>query len=339
LSIFSGNKRIKKERFSESLMTDVSCLIPDNIKDKLEKQQYRIAGNHSAVKTCTWLKHSLKGEGVCYKSKFYGINSHQCLQCTPAAIWCNLKCVFCWRSVSWYNKNPMNCKVDDPKNIIDKMIEQQRKLIAGYNAHPAVPNEKYLEALEPKHAAISLSGEPTFYPKLGELLEEFHSRDMTTFLVTNGTNPEVLEKLEPLPTQLYVTLIAPNKELFEKTARPSTDNTWEKIMETIKLLPSLKTRKVLRLTLVPGYNMDYPEKYADLFLESEAHFLEPKGFMSVGDARKRLPYEIMPRFKKIKEFSEAIITNNEFQIIDWKEDSAVTLIAKEDYSWRNLKNQ
>ena len=318
-------------------MTAVPCSIPDNIKDKLEKQQYRIAGNHSAVKTCTWLKHSLKGEGVCYKSKFYGINSHQCLQCTPAAIWCNLKCVFCWRSASWYNKDPMNCKVDEPKEIIDKMIEQQRKLVAGYNAHPAVPNEKYLESLNPKHAAISLSGEPTLYPKLSELIEEFHSRDMTTFLVTNGTNPEVLEKLDPLPTQLYVTLIAPNRELFEKTARPSITNAWDKINETIQLLPSLDTRKVVRLTLVPGYNMEQSEEYTKLFLESEAHFLEPKGFMSVGDARKRLPYEIMPRFEKINEFSKAIVADSDLQIIDQKEDSAVTLIAKEDYSWRNLK--
>ena len=318
-------------------MIDVPCLIPDNVREKLEKQQYRIAGNHSAVKTCTWLKHSLKGEGVCYKSKFYGITSHQCLQCTPAAIWCNLKCIFCWRSASWYNKEPMNCKVDDPANIIDKMIEEQRKLVAGYNAHPLVPNEKYLESLNPKHAAISLSGEPTFYPRINELLEEFHYRDMTTFLVTNGTNPEVLEKLDPLPTQLYVTLIAPTEELFKKTARPSTNNAWAKVKETIQLLPSLNTRKVIRLTLVPGYNMENPEEYTDLFLKSEAHFLEPKGFMSVGDARKRLPYEIMPRFEKIEEFSHALISNNDLKIIDKKEDSAVTLIARNDYSWRKLK--
>ena len=134
-----------------------------------------------------------------------------------------------------------------------------------------------------------------------------------------------------------MTLIAPNRELFEKTARPSINDAWDKIKETIQLLPSLDTRKVVRLTLVPGYNMEQPEEYAELFIESEAHFLEPKGFMSVGDARKRLPYEIMPRFEKINEFSKAIIADSDMQIIDKKEDSAVTLIAKEDYSWRNLQ--
>ncbi len=315
------------------------CTIPEKVKLKLEKQQYRIAGSHSAVKTCTWLKHALKEEGVCYKSQFYGIDSHRCLQCTPATIWCNLKCIFCWRSASWYNKKMMDCQVDEPAFIVDEMIKQQQKLIAGYNKHPKVPEYKYIEALTPKHAAISLSGEPTFYPKISELIAEFHSRSMTTFLVTNGTTPEVLENLNPLPTQLYMTLIAPTKELFEKTARPSDPNAWNKIMQTIELLPTLKTRKVIRLTLVPGYNMDEPQKFKELFLKSGADYLEVKGFMSVGDSRKRLPYEIMPRFEKIIQFSEKIIENSDLKIIDYKEDSAVTLIAKEDYPSRKLLKQ
>ncbi len=318
-------------------MTVEKSTIPLQLKEKLEKQQYRIAGKHSAVKTCAWLKHSLKGEGVCYKQKFYGIKSHQCLQCTPATIWCNLKCIFCWRSDSWYNKTRMGNDVDEPSVIVDEMIRQQQKLLAGYNAHPKVPHELYEEAMTPKHAAISLSGEPTFYPKINELIEEFHSRKMTTFLVTNGTTPDVLANLDPLPTQLYVTLIAPTEELFEKTARPSEKGAWEKVMETIDLLPSIKTRKVLRLTLVPEYNMLEPAEYARLFLRSEAHFLEPKGFMSVGDARKRIPYDQMPRYPKILQFSEEIIKDTELKIIDEKEDSAVTLIAKKEYDWRIMK--
>ncbi len=316
-------------------MTQELNVIPADIKNKLEKQQYRIAGNHSAVKVCSWVKHALRGEGVCYKQQFYGIATHRCMECTPSAIWCSLKCIFCWRSASWYYKNEMRGKVDDPAFIVDQLIANHRRLIAGFKNHPNVPLEKYNEAYNPKHAAISLSGEPTYYPRLGELIEEFHSRGMTTFLVTNGTRPEVLEKLDPLPTQLYVTVIAPTEESFKKTARPSFSNAWNKLMETIELLPSLNTRKVMRLTLVnEDYNLVEPHKYAELFYKSEAHFLEPKGFMSVGDARKRLPYEIMPRFPKIMEFSKKIIEDTDLKIIDYKEDSAVTLISKEDYPWR-----
>ena len=39
---------------------------------------------HSAVKTCLWLRKSLRGEGNCYKGKFYGIRAHRCVQMTPS---------------------------------------------------------------------------------------------------------------------------------------------------------------------------------------------------------------------------------------------------------------
>jgi len=54
--------------------------------ETMEKQQYRIVGDnkHSAVKVCGWTKKMLKGEGGCYKLKFYGIMSHQCLQMTTS---------------------------------------------------------------------------------------------------------------------------------------------------------------------------------------------------------------------------------------------------------------
>jgi len=45
----------------------------------LEKQQYRIYRDHSAVKMCHWLKESLIHGRSCYKQDFYGIRSHRCL--------------------------------------------------------------------------------------------------------------------------------------------------------------------------------------------------------------------------------------------------------------------
>jgi tRNA wybutosine-synthesizing protein 1 len=59
-------------------------MIPQNLRDLLEKQQYRIVGNHSAVKICHWTKESIRERGFCYKQQFYGINAHRCLQMTPA---------------------------------------------------------------------------------------------------------------------------------------------------------------------------------------------------------------------------------------------------------------
>ena len=45
------------------------------MKTRLERQQYRFAGGHSAVKVCHWTKQSLLNKDTCYKERFYGISS------------------------------------------------------------------------------------------------------------------------------------------------------------------------------------------------------------------------------------------------------------------------
>jgi len=302
----------------------------------LRSQGYKPVGEGSAVKLCSWLRKSIKGEGECYKSKFYGITTHRCLQCTPAVVWCNHRCEFCWRSFSWLKGTKMSV-YDPPEKLLDLMIEAQRLLITGFKGNPLVSDERFLEAWNPKHVAISLSGEPTLYPELGGFIKSCHAKRMTTFLVTNGTNPDVLLGLEEQPTQLYVTLPAPNKEVYLRTCKPLIRDGWERIMRALEILRDVKTRKVIRLTLVKDLNFVEPEGYADLFLKSGADFLEVKGFMSVGDARKKLGYELMPSFAEIKEFSERICEHAGLKIIDEAFESNVTLIAKKDPSWRKIR--
>ena len=101
---------------------------------ELEKQGYRLVGNHSAVKTCGWTRTSLAGKGTCYKEKFYGIKSHQCLQMT-SCMYCANRCLFCWRgekapvSKSWYGE------IDDPKEIVDNAIKEHIQLLQGFKAN------------------------------------------------------------------------------------------------------------------------------------------------------------------------------------------------------------
>ena len=78
--------------------------------------------------------------------------------------------------------------------------------------------QKLKESRDPKNAAISLAGEPMLYPRINDLISEFKRRDFTTFLVTNGMTPSKLEKIENEPTQLYISLDAPNKEYIMKFA-------------------------------------------------------------------------------------------------------------------------
>ena len=225
----------------------------EKLRRILEKQKYAVVGDHSAVKLCHWLKQSLIHGRECYKQTFYGIQSHRCLQMTPTVNQCTQMCLFCWRFQNFTEKELKKC--DDPSFILEKSIEAQRKLITGFKGDSRCDQKKWQEANHPNMVACSLSGEPTLYPRLGEFFEECHKRNMTTFLVTNGTNPDALEKLDPLPRQLYLSIVAPNEKIYKKICSPLTSNSWEKINETLQLLPSLNTRTVIRHTLVKNWNM------------------------------------------------------------------------------------
>jgi tRNA wybutosine-synthesizing protein 1 len=306
-------------------------MIPENVRKVLLRQRYKLVGNHSAAKLCLWTKKSIKSGGKehCYKEQFYkdiGIKSHRCLQCTPAVSWCSLRCQFCWRATE-LTLGQKIADEDEPKFIVDGLLEAQKKLLTGLGGIPH--DEKYLkEAQEPKNVAISLSGEPTCYSRLSDLIEEFHKRNMITFLVTNGTLPERLESLETLPTQLYVSLCSNSKEMFEKVQKPLVKDAWERLNQTLEMLPNLKTRKVIRLTMVKDLNMIEPEKYVKLIEKALPNFVEVKSFMSVGFSRQRLAYSTMPSHEEIKEFAEKIADSIGYKFSDEKRDSRVVLLTK-----------
>jgi len=306
-------------------------MLPENVQRVLKRQRYKIVGNHSAAKLCLWTRKSIRtgGKEHCYKEQFYkdiGIKSHGCLQCTPAVMWCSLRCSFCWRAIELTLGQNIS-KEDEPKFIVDGLIKAQRQLLTGLGG--VLHDEKYLkEAYNPSHAAISLSGDPCCYSKLSGLIKEFHKKNMKTFLVTNGTFPERLESLEILPTQLYVSLCSNSKEMMNKVQKPLVKNAWEKLNKTLELLPNLKTRKVIRLTLVRDLNMIEPAKYAKLIEKALPNFVECKSFMSVGFSRSRLPYSSMPLHEEIKEFSEKLSNSLGYKIADEKKDSRVVLLKK-----------
>lgn len=297
---------------------------PIEAKIDLEKAGYRIVGSHSGIEICHWTKESLRSGRVCFKQKWYEIESHRCLEMSPAIVFCNHKCVFCWRKLKWtFLEEP---KPDDPKEIVDKCIEARRLLLTGFKSY--VDLKKWEEAIKPTNAAISLAGEPTLYPRISELLEEFHERKMTTFLVTNGTLPERLKNLETEPTQLYISLCAPDKETYLKVHNPLIPNGWEKLNESLELMKSFNCRTAIRLTLVKGLNLKEPEKYAKLIARTDANFLEIKAFMHIGEAQQRLSREAMPSLEEIKQFAEKLAELTGYRIKDVDMSSRVVLLSK-----------
>ncbi|MFH1849097.1 MAG: 4-demethylwyosine synthase TYW1 [archaeon] len=309
--------------------------LPGPLVKLLEKQQYGFAGSHSAVKICTWTKKSLRDEDYCYKQKFYGIRSHLCCQMSPAVNFCQNACVFCWRDMEFGQGGKID-DPDDPADIINNCITQQGKLLSGFGGYRLVNRKKLAEAREPMHFAISLTGEPTEYPKLSKLIRGLHKRGKTTFLVTNGQNPDVLEKIE-LPTQLYISVDAPNEDIFVKTVRSKNKDAWKRFLQSLDVLRGLKTRTTLRLTLVKGLNMYRPKQWAELIKRAEPLFVEAKAYMYVGSSRQRLHIENMPRHPEVRAFARKICSYCGYRIIDEKKESRVVLLMKKDSKDRIMR--
>lgn len=297
----------------------------NNIKALMEKQQYRIVGNHSAVKICHWTKKSLRDEGACYKEQFYGIKSHRCLQMSPCITCCNA-CVYCWRDTSIVNTK-WSGKIGEPKNIIKNCIKAQRELLSGFKGFSRINMQKWNEAQNPNQAAISLIGEPTLYPKLSELIKEFHRQKFTTFLVTNGQYPEKLEKLSCEPTQLYISLDAPDKKTYEKIDIPKLKDFWQRLNKSLELMSSFSCKKVIRLTLVKGWNMKNIGGYAKLIKKANPDFVECKAYMWIGESQKRLPLEAMPLHKEVNDFALRLNKFLAYKVKGENKESRVILLS------------
>ncbi|QCS41795.1 4-demethylwyosine synthase TYW1 [Natrinema versiforme] len=288
--------------------------------------------NHTAAQTCGWTANAMRGEGKCYKNIFYGIESHRCIQMTPV-VRCNERCVFCWRDHQGHSYEMDDVAWDDPEAVVDASIKLQKKLLSGFGGNEEVPRDVFEQAMEPRHVAISLDGEPTLYPYLPELIEAFHDRDITTFLVSNGTRPEMLRDCDP--TQLYVSVDAPERHTFDQVVGAMEDDAWANLLETMDVLAEKdETRTVLRTTLVKGENMHSPDWYAGFYQQADPDYIELKAYMHVGHSQGRLDRSAMPDHEEVVEFAEDVGEYMpEFDEVKGVPASRVALLSKTKDTW------
>ena len=217
---------------------------------------------------------------------------------------------------------------DSAEEIARGSLKAQAKILSGYNGNPKTNWKKLTEALTPRHVAISLAGEPTLYEHIGELIRTFHNRGFTTFLVSNGTVPSKLAELSEEPTQLYVSVCAPNEEVFRRVCRPQVPNAWTKLNETLGLLPSFRCPTVTRMTLVKGRNMEFVDGYAELVERAEPTYIEAKAYMHVGFSGLRLDFKNMPTHSEVYDFARRLAERTGYSIIDESVESRVVLLSK-----------
>lgn len=312
--------------------------IKPSISEQLKKAKYGVS-DHSTVELCHWTKKSFKHEGSCYKHKFYGISTHRCMEFSPAGMHCENRCVYCWRPMEFYDSLRMEPeRVAQPEEILKKLMDERKKLIMGYYGDSRNDKQRLDESLLPSHYAISLSGEPTMYPKLPELIRYLKSLEATksVFLVTNGQEPDMVQRLQDedaLPTQLYLSTNAADYESFVRINQPRYEDSWERWNRTLGMLKDLDTRTVLRITLIRDYNYrkEMIPRFASMVREAGPHFIEIKSYMHIGRSTNRLEHSNMLDMEEVSQFSGDVARQSGiFSVMDESFVSRITVLQNNE---------
>lgn len=305
--------------------------LPGAARSKFLSQGYRLIGEHGhgAVKLCHWTKSALKGGPACYKHDFYGIDSHRCVQMTPSLPSCNYACNFCWRDHFGNKPTLEGFTLDSPSDLFAGALDAQRILVTGYKGNAKVAYEHWLQAREPRHIAISLNGEPTNYPEIDELFRLANERGITTFLVTNGSNPDTVRNFRTFPTQIYLSVDASNEDMFNRICNPLLPDLWQRFNRTVDFFGSLPTRTVARNTLVKGWNMEAVDEYAAILRRANAMFIESKGYSHMGASMQRLSRDNMPTHEEVHAWTQALVERLPgYELVNQRVDSRVTLLSR-----------
>ncbi|KAK9813456.1 hypothetical protein WJX73_010618 [Symbiochloris irregularis] len=301
------------------------------LRAALTRQGYSLIGSHSGVKLCRWTKSMLRGRGGCYKHSFYGIESHRCMETTPSLA-CANKCVFCWR----HHTNPVGrewrWQMDEPQAIVEGAIASHVRMVRSFSGAPGVQESRLQEGYQIRHCALSLVGEPIMYPRINELLDDLHSRDISSFLVTNAQFPNRIRHLGPV-TQLYVSVDAATRDELKAIDRPLFSDFWERFRECLTLLRDKHQRTVYRLTLVKGWNMAEIANYAALLELGRPDFVEIKGVTYCGSSGgSKLTMQNVPFHDDVREFGKALCEEKggAYGLACEHEHSCCILLARSD---------
>jgi len=224
--------------------------------------------------------------------------------------------------------------VDQPETIVNNLLEERKKLIVGYYGNKKANKEKLDESLLPQHYAISLSGEPSMYPKLPGLIKYLRELDNTKsiFLVTNGQEPEMLYRLaqeDALPTQIYLSTNASNRKMFHLINRPKYKDAWDRWNRSLSFLSNVNTRTVVRITMIRGYNssMKFLPEFAHIIRIANPHFIELKSYMHVGMSILRLEASHMLEMSEVRQYAKGLDNLlSEFSIMDESEISRIVVM-------------
>lgn len=209
------------------------------------------------------------------------------------------------------------------------MVKQARG-IPGVKAH------RMAEALDIRHCALSLVGEPIMYPHINEMIGYLHERGISSFLVTNATFPDAIRTLKPV-TQLYLSIDASTRDALEKIDRPLHKDFWERFQESVRLMATKPERTVFRLTLVSGWNTAEMDAYKGLVDLGRPDFIEVKGVTYCGESKaSTLSMKNVPWHDEVVSFVQRLCEMlPDYEICSEHEHSNSVLVAHKKFFINN----
>jgi len=131
---------------------------------------------------------------------------------------------------------------------------QNPDLVLGFENQPTIPDKEIFEFLlkrkEWLDAVVITGGEPTLYTDLIPFIETIKSMDYKVKLDTNGSNPELLEKLLPMLDHVAMDIKAPLKNYNDAT---TSEVISENIQKSIDLIRGKAKDYEFRTTVVPRF--------------------------------------------------------------------------------------
>lgn len=174
------------------------------------------------------------------------------LACTIFFSGCNFRCPWCY----------------SPELVLPEKIE----------GHPEIKEEDFFDFLEKRKGKLDgvvlCGGEPTIYQELPIFISKIKEMGFLVKLDTNGTNPEMINKLISSRLIDYIAMdVKSSLENYKKAVSVDIDK--EIIEGSVRLIIDSGVDYEFRTTVVPGiHSKDDIEKIGELIKGAKRYFIQ-----------------------------------------------------------------
>src|SRR3972149_3344722 len=110
-------------------------------------------------------------------------------------------------------------------------------------------------------------------------------------------------------------------------------DSWNRWNASLEMLSKMKTRTVIRITLIKDYNFkdELIPEFAQMLRQASPHFIEVKSYMHIGRSTNRLEYSNMLEMSEVRHFASNLAKNSEiFSVMDESVMSRIVVLQNQN---------